>query len=682
MEFGPDGSLLVKKPVKREHITVFSLISELDFPVGKKLLITLLLGEQSSQVIKLRLDKQVHYGSLGGYSREELDQFIEYLLLEGFLAREQRNRFTVIVLSDKGLQEMEERNLSLSPDMVPSREEQPEPVVPQLTPSPITSEDEEVFLQLDFFLKNFTREQKKAIIDKGEKQLCIAGAGSGKTRVLTHKIEFLVKYAGVKPKDILAITFTRKARQEMMHRLEQLGISVRVETFNSFAEKELIRHGDTLYGQEKRMASNQEFVTLVIQTLLEIGFEIETFLEHYFTSRERAGKEQRQLLFSFLYDFRAILDAYILSGKDDLYFVSRIQSAKLSEKITAQNIAKLAKLVHERLEEKGLRTYGDQLLDVNKLYENRSDLITSFGWVLVDEYQDVNEAQTKLLSFICEKHLFVVGDPRQSIYAWRGANPDTIFEFVDEKTVILELTINFRSSQQVVDYANKLMKGYIPLSSNSKESGCVEVKQYATEDEEVQSTLAMIKALEVPRSEVFILSRTNKGLEKFVEACNAQHIPYLLRTDERKETGHAPDEDQITLSTVHAIKGLEAQVVFVVGSTSSMYPCRTKDHRFVDLLGSKQDYNQYEEERRIFYVACTRAKQALFISYCGAPSPFLGIKGDPGIKSDAQRKALKRWRFLESKERDIPAYRIFTDKVLEQLLELQPNTTDELYSIS
>mgnify|MGYP000994249351 CR=1 FL=1 len=93
-------------------------------------------------------------------------------------------------------------------------------------------------------------------------------------------------------------------------------------------------------------------------------------------------------------------------------------------------------------------------------------------------------------------------------------------------------------------------------------------------------------------------------------------------------------------------------------------------------------YNQYEEERRIFYVACTRAKKALFIGYCGAPSPFLGVKGDKTYKSDAQRKALKRWRYLESQERGMPAYRVFSDSVLEQLLELQPNSTDELYSVS
>lgn len=681
MQFAPDGSLLVKKTVKREHITVFSLIIELEFPVGKKLLVSLLLGETTGKVVKLRLDKKIYFGSLGGYSKEELDKFIDYLIVQGFLQREQRNRFSVIVLTEKGLQEHDERKLVLTPDSASVLEHSPI-VVPELEASPITNEDKDLFEQLDFFLNGFTQEQKKAIIDKGIKQLCIAGAGSGKTRVLTHKIVFLVQYAGVDPKDILAITFTRKAKQEMKERLAGLGVRVRVETFNSFAEKELIKYGETLYGQDKSMVGNQEFVTLVIQSLLELGFEVETFLEHYFTSRERAGKEQRQLLFSFLYDFRAILDAYILSGKDDAYFSARIQQAKLSEKITAEHIGRLVKLVHQRLEERALRTYGDQLLDINTLYDSQPQLKQTFSWVLVDEYQDVNDAQTKLLDHICTKHLFVVGDPRQSIYAWRGANPDTIFEFAKSASTIMELTRNFRSSKRVVEYANKIVPGYPSLESNSQTDGCVEVNAYSSEDDEVRTVMSTLQALDVPPAEVFILSRTNKGLEKFVDYCNRHHIPYLLRTDEKKGTGLAPRDDQITLSTVHAIKGLEAEVVFVIGATSNMYPCRAKDHRFVDLLGSKQDYNQYEEERRIFYVACTRAKQALFITYCGAPSPFLGVKVDKTARSDAQRKALKRWRFLESKERDVPAYRIFSDKVLEQLLELQPNTSDELYSVS
>jgi len=152
------------------------------------------------------------------------------------------------------------------------------------------------------------------------------------------------------------------------------------------------------------------------------------------------------------------------------------------------------------------------------------------------------------------------------------------------------------------------------------------------------------------------------------------------------------------LSTVHAIKGLEAKAVFVIGATGNNYPCRAKDHHFVELLAGKESYDVYEEERRIFYVACTRAKQVLQVGYTGVPTPFLSTKvlASVDIKVNGlnetkkatsqkrlleQKSALRRWRFLESKERNVPPYLIFSDRVLEQLLQLQPISLEDLEGI-
>jgi hypothetical protein len=307
MEFNPDGSLKAVKKYK-DHLSVLRLVDEMDFHVGKKLMASALRGEVNERIKRCKLDKKIYHGSLGGYDEEDLIRFIEYLLSQGLLQLEKSKQFTVINLSSKGIEELENPSLSIKLDDVIAGDFTANSVKDEFfnnsyTPAPITEQDRLLFEEFSFFLDSFTDPQKKAIICGDRRQVCIAGAGSGKTRVLTHKIVFLHKFLGVPANDILAITFTRKAKEEMVDRLNNLlpGVNIRVETFNSFAEKELLANGNTLYGASKSMIDNKDFTNLVFKGITHLGFTTETFVSHYFTSREKRGKEPRQLFFSFLY---------------------------------------------------------------------------------------------------------------------------------------------------------------------------------------------------------------------------------------------------------------------------------------------------------------------------------------------------------------------------------------------
>ena len=708
MQFNSDGSLAVKKSSPRDHCTVFSLLAEMPFPVGKKLLVQVLRGEMNERVRKLRFDKLLYFGSLGGYSEEELHVFLDVLKSDGFLhITLQKNRYPVLQLTKAGEKEHLEQEKTYKADRV---ERTTTPKAEHCyTVTPPTPHVLQAMEEHKDFLTGFTKEQQQAVVSLAPKQLCIAGAGSGKTRVLTNKIAYLVQEKNVNPKTILAITFTRKARKEMQERLEQLGVKVRIETFNSFAEKELLSKGTQYYGKEKRMATNKEFLSLVLQGISQLGFSLDTFMEHYFSSRERRGKEPREMFFSFLYDFRAILDSYMQSDGIGS-FQELIQAAQVSERLTAMNVIKLASIVHELLDEKGLRTFSDQLLDVCGMYRKHPNLARHYDWILVDEFQDVNALQVDLIELLTPKHVFAVGDPRQSIYAWRGSNPDFIYSFITDETSVFELTKNFRSTSAVVDVANAIIansyKGnnsFASLSAVQERQGLVSVMKFASEDTEAIAVVSQIKELAVQRNEVFILSRTNKGLERIAQQLSREGIAHVVRSEEKPGSkGVVAREDQVVLSTVHAAKGLEAEIVFVVGANMNMYPCKAKDHKYVSLLAGKESYDTYEEERRIFYVACTRAKKELRISYYGAASPFLGqsvlkhcthqvaeqkttIFGQKNINQDVvaeQRQHLRRWRYLEAQERAVPPYMIFSDRALEHLLELQPLTLDELEEVS
>ncbi|MGE0793041.1 MAG: UvrD-helicase domain-containing protein [Candidatus Woesearchaeota archaeon] len=694
MEFNSDGSLKVSKKPNYDHITIFNLIDELDFSVGKKLLINILRGETNSQIIKHELHKKIYHGSLGGYTEEEISTFIDYLMNLNFISiKKEKGLYPVLILTTKAKDELSERNLTLKVDGI--KNECTKKVFPKTT---ITEQDEIIFKEFELFLSGFTNEQKKAITCLSKKQLCIAGAGSGKTSVLTNKIIFLVKFLGVKPEDVLAITFTRKARQEMISRLSKLMPSkqVRVETFNSFAEKEISYYSLLLYGKEKQMASSKQFIKLITSSMNELGFTTDTFLNHYFTTREKQGKDQRQLFFSFLYDFSAILDAFLLENKNILEFEKRSNLSQLSDKVTATSILQLLKLVTEKLEQQSLRTYSDQLIDILKLYENHPSTRKKYKWVLVDEYQDVNSEQVKLLNLIAIENLFVVGDPRQSIFAWRGAEPERIYDFADTTTEVIQLTKNFRSTKSIVDFTNKLIGelGFEPCTSNSEIEGSVTITKYSSEDSEAKSIAKEISLLSIPRNEIFILSRTNKGLEKIQKECDKLGIKYLIRTDEKKQLNLEPKEDEITLSTVHAIKGLEAKLVYVIQANYKNYPCKAKDHRFVEIFTAEKNYDQIQEEKRLLYVACTRAKDVLRITHTSSLTPFITKSASKQICSEIiestkeeknvekQIKALKRWRYLEAQDRGISAYQIFSDKVLDNLIDLQPLNVEELEGIS
>ncbi len=728
IEFNSDGSLKVSSR-KQDHLTVFNLLDELEFSVGRKLLVQLLRGDDSLRIKRLGLDKLVYHGSLGGHDESDLFAFIEYLLKEEFLSITHfKPTMPVLELTEKARNEMDVRSENISVDEVSffakhgfsSRSESPDggsssscPAlsIPKFTPISLCDEERAVCEGLSFFFEGFTDEQKKAIVDTASLQICIAGAGSGKTRVLTHKIAYLIRFASVSPSSILAITFTRKARQEMQSRLYDLlgdvARDVRIETFNSFAEKELLKHGTKLYGYHKEMVSNKDFIRLVTQAISDAGFDMSSFLDQYFTSRERRGKDDRELFFSFLYDFRSILSEFDSSDDASRVMESRLSSAKLSERVTANNLVKIASSVSSMLDDRGLRTYSDQIPDLLSLYSKYPSLIPSFSWILVDEYQDVSPLQHSFVGLLSPENVFVVGDPRQSIFAWRGADPSVMMKFMnhclDTGGHITELSTNFRSSASVLSFANDLIAAshsgrnpYSPLRSFRDEPGSLSIEPFSSDSAEAKHIIDTILKSDISRNSIFVLSRTNKGLENIKRLCDQNGISYLIRTDERSNASVDPARGQITLSTVHAIKGLEAELVFVIGVSSLAFPIKAKDHRFVRMLCTPHEYDTYEEERRLLYVACTRAKTHLRISYVGSPSPFLLTSASGSAtrssasakmsfssdRQESQRKALKRWRFLEAKERGVPAYVIFSNKVLDQLLDRQPSSMSELYGIS
>jgi superfamily I DNA/RNA helicase len=666
-----------------DYLCVLQGLQEIPFGVGKKLLIEFLQGLDSNQSItKNRLYKKESFGILRGYEEEELSDMIESLILNGLIrtASIEGNKFwKVLELTKKGVQELKEPSLfkkRLAHGLTHCKTE-------------ITDEDRTNFEAHKDFLSKFNDEQKKAIINPSNHILCIAGEGSGKTTVLTKRIEFLVTHMGVSPRDILAITFTRKARQEMMSRLEGME-NIMVETFNSFCEKVLLHNNSLVYDRQVRVLTYRDKIIAIGRALQKLDIDMARAIAIYFTQSQRKAKTNEQLAAIFLNDCFFVRD----------YFKFKHRQIEPFEDYENQEAAELVVAVVNYIDgfmsKNGLRDFADQLLDTIELFQKQKGLIPSFKHILVDEFQDVNSTQIKLLELLYPPNLFCVGDPRQSIFGWRGSDIGYILNFEEKypDAEIITLTKNYRSTKHIVELINNSIKSMqLPdLESAGDGEKDIRLLRFETDEAESEFVIQTILASKIPREEIFVLARTNRQLTELSNAMNTREIAHIVRSDEINKKVVAGSGD-VTLATIHAIKGMEARLVIVIGCTSQNFPCKGSEHPVVEMV-KVDEYDKEEEERRLFYVAMSRAMESLYLSYSGKkPTYFITkdmlkiIEGPAAktkfnlMKSNDILSRLKEWRSEKSKELGIPAYMILHDRTITDIAVKMPLTMTELEAV-
>lgn len=288
------------------------------------------------------------------------------------------------------------------------------------------------------------REQKEAVMETEGPLLLLAGAGSGKTRCITHRIAYLIDECGVKPWNILAITFTNKAAGEMRERVDKLvgfgADQVWVSTFHSLCVRILRRHIDRL-GFENGFtiydADDQKTVMKGICRRLNI--DTKTYKE------------------------RALLGA-ISSAKDELISVREYELDAANDFGKAV-YAKAYREYQETLQKNNALDFDDLIVKTVELFKNCPEILDSyqerFQYIMVDEYQDTNTAQFELVKLLAQKYrnLCVVGDDDQSIYKFRGANIRNILDFEKyfPEAKVIKLEQNYRSTQSILDAANAVI---------------------------------------------------------------------------------------------------------------------------------------------------------------------------------------------------------------------------------
>jgi DNA helicase-2/ATP-dependent DNA helicase PcrA len=273
--------------------------------------------------------------------------------------------------------------------------------------------------------------------------LILAGAGSGKTRVLTHRIAYLIDQGLAAPEEVLAITFTNKAAREMKDRVALLvGPDSRkmwVSTFHAFCARILRAHAEKLgYKREFTIYDGADQVRLVKRSIVELGKDPKRFNPRSFQSQISSAKN-------------------VLMSPDDFL--------RKSEGYIAENVAEVYDLYQRRLYENNAMDFDDLIMQTVALLELfpevRDRYQTRFKYIHVDEYQDTNHAQYRLVNTLAAAHrnLCVVGDDDQSVYSWRGADIRNILDFERDypEAKVVKLEQNYRSTQTILDAANAVV---------------------------------------------------------------------------------------------------------------------------------------------------------------------------------------------------------------------------------
>ncbi len=388
------------------------------------------------------------------------------------------------------------------------------------------------------FLKDLNSKQYDAVTSKSKYLRIIAGAGTGKTRVLTYRIAYLLSEMSIKPYQILAITFTNKVANEMKARTQELLLDMdlkelKISTFHSFCNYFLRREISTLSFPKSFTILDEDdkhslIKEIVKDSLNPKGNDLVDNAEKYISNKKCLGKLP-----------------------SDIEFIKDNEEKEVFE---------IFKEYEKRKNAQYSLDFDDLLIYTCKILENFPEIKEKYNYrfkeILIDEFQDTNELQFKLLTLLVGKDtsIFVVGDPDQTIYTWRGANQKIILNFEDYfnplDTIILNE--NYRSTQNILNHANTLIsynKERIKkdLYSNSTKGKEVDVYMGYNSDYEAKKVIEEIKQISlkenVDYSHFAILYRSSYISRSFEKELMLNHIPYNIYSGikfyERKEVKDA-----------------------------------------------------------------------------------------------------------------------------------------------
>ena len=373
-------------------------------------------------------------------------------------------------------------------------------------------------------LDTLNEQQKQAVMTTEGPLLILAGAGSGKTRVLTHRTAYLIDELGVNPYNIMAITFTNKAAGEMRERIDKMvgygSESIWVSTFHSTCVRILRRYIDRLgYSTNFTIYDADDQKTLMKDICKRLNIDTKIHKERMFLSVISSAKDE--LIDPIEFETRAAGD-----------YAKRIQAQVYRE-------------YQQVLRQNNALDFDDLIMKTVELFKLDGEVLNAYQerlrYIMVDEYQDTNTAQFELIRLLANKYknLCVVGDDDQSIYKFRGANIYNILNFEKHfpDATVIKLEQNYRSTQNILDAANGVIANNVGRKEKSlwTDNGTgdkIQFEQLDTANEEAdyvtRDIMRRVRKGEYQYKDCAVLYRTNAQSRLFEERFIASNIPYKI----------------------------------------------------------------------------------------------------------------------------------------------------------
>ena len=424
--------------------------------------------------------------------------------------------------------------------------------------------------------------------------LCIrAGPGSGKTRVLTRRIAYRIATGDCEARFAVAVTFTQRAAAELRSRLGELGIRDRVAvgTFHGLAARQLRRHANDDGRPDPDILADP---SRLLGGLL-------------------GDRESPQAV-------RSELDWCAAQSVRPADYPTAAAAADRRPPLAPGRMAKLMTDYEHKKRRLGLVDFGDLLQLAAERLENDTATAEAWRWgrrhFFVDELQDLNPAQLRLLrAWLGDRSdLCAVGDPDQAIFGWSGADRRILDEFgrLFAGATVIDLRHNYRCNPAIVSLSGVLRDGGTPAGASARpaQSGTGAaparlVVAYPSAAAEVAGVVKSVRTTRAPGerwSDQAVLVRTRRQVAELAEALESAGVP--VRVADPDAPGGAEDPDAVSVSTMHAAKGLEWPVVHVAGLEEGLVP----------VAGAERG-GSLDEERRLLYVALTRARRGLRLSW-------------------------------------------------------------------
>lgn len=432
------------------------------------------------------------------------------------------------------------------------------------------------------------KEQYRAAHHKDGPMLVLAGPGSGKTHLLVERIRIMIEEYHIPPDNILVITYSKKAARQMkarfLHRIKDRSLPVTFGTFHAVFYHILQEHDQSI----SRLITEQEQKDCIESILRSFDD-----LSCAFTQEESVEM------------ILGMISAYKNFGEDDFVRNRYTSSPSLAEQ---EEFTKIYERYESSVRSQGLIDFDDMLIMCRGLFVEHEGILrkwqSRYRYILVDEFQDINNVQYDVLRLLAgdEKNVFAVGDDDQSIYAFRGSRPELMKKFMRQYPGCkkVDLRINYRCGEKIIGAADTLIRNNtdridrpMQRSAPSGSDGKVYVAQ-------LEST--KIQAVFVCDVIEHLIMDKGYRLSDIAVLYRSDHCATMLIKEARARGLVNEASDSLNILTAHASKGLEYRCVFVISLQEGLFP----HHKSIS-------EDNIPEERRLMYVAMTRAKELLFL---------------------------------------------------------------------